>query len=125
MAPTNIDELKAAIAELEKRKVVQQSIMVSQFHATTDSLKPVNLIKSAIGNVIHTPEIRNSAINTVAGIGLGMLTKGMFLGKYTAIAKHVIGSAFENGIVETAKNTTDNIKAYSTAVYNNLFRRKH
>jgi len=124
MTINNSHDLEAAIIELEKRKVIQESLLKEQFHAVKESLKPINIIKKTISKVTHTPEIRNGILKTVAGVGIGMLTKNMFIGKAIPVVRSMFGNAVENSIDKTVKTGADTVKAYGTAIYNNLFRKK-
>ena len=67
-------ELKAAIAELEKKREVQQLTIKGQFAQTKQALNPVNMIKNTFSHVAETPEIKKTLISTVIGIGLGYLS---------------------------------------------------
>ena len=120
----NSDDLQAAIIELEKRKVIQESLLKDQFHETRESLKPINLIKSSFSKLTHTPEIREGVFKTVAGIGIGLLTKNMFLGQAIPLIKSLVGKSVENSVDKTIKTGADTVKAYGTAIYNNIFGKK-
>lgn len=117
-------ELQAAIVELEKRKVIQESLLKEQFGAVKESLKPINMIKSTFSKITHTPEIRNGILKTVAGVGFGLLTKNMFIGKALPVVKSLLGTAVENSVDKTIRTSADTVKAYGTAIYNNLFKKK-
>ena len=124
MTINNSKELQAAIVELEKRRVIQESLLKEQFSAVKESLKPVNMIKRTISKITHTPEIRDGVLKTVAGVGLGLLTKNMFIGKAYPVVKSLFGNAVENSVDKTIKTSADTVKAYGTAIYNNLFKKK-
>ncbi len=121
---SNAQDLQAAIVELEKRKVIRESLLKEQFHETRESLKPINIIKSSFSKLTHTPEIRDGVLKTVAGIGVGLLTKNMFLGKAIPLVRSLVGNAVETSVDKTIKTSADTVKAYGTAIYNHLFRKK-
>ena len=120
----NSEELEKVIIELEKRKVVQENNLRLAFQSTIDSMKPMNLIKNTIHKVTHNSEIRNSALRTAAGIGIGILTKDMFLGKAIPVLRKIIGSSVETKVQDGMKNTANNVRAYGIALVNQLFRKK-
>ena len=120
----NSEELERVIIELEKRKVVQEVNLRAAFKATRESFRPINLIKSGIRQITHTPEIRNSAIKTAAGIGIGLLTKDMFIGRAIPIIRKLISGALENGMANGVKSTTNTIKAVGTVILNQIFKKK-
>lgn len=124
MTINNSYELEAAIIELEKRKVIQETLLKEQFHAVKESMKPMNIIKNSFSKLTHTPEIRDGVFKTIAGVGIGLLTKNMFLGKAIPLVKSLVGNAVESNLDKTIKNGADTIKAYGTAIYHNLFGKK-
>ncbi|MDB5202269.1 MAG: hypothetical protein JWQ27_1678 [Ferruginibacter sp.] len=122
MKINNTDELDLAIIELEKRKVVQQSILLSQFHTTYEGLKPINLIKNAFHKITEPGDTRGTILKAVGGIGAGFLAKNLLIGKSTS----VVGSLISNAVKVTATNVVlknaEKIKAYGTAIVHNLFK---
>ena len=120
----NSKDLELAIIELEKRKASQNAALKEQFERAKSSIMPVNLIKSSISSITHTPEIRNSAIKTAAGIGVGLLTKNMFLGKATPLIKSLVENAIERGVQDGVADSVLAVKSYSKAIWHNLFKNK-
>jgi hypothetical protein len=68
-------ELKAAIAELEKKREIQQLTIKGQVAQTKKALNPVHLVKNTFSHLAETPEIKRTLISTVIGIGIGYLSK--------------------------------------------------
>src|SRR4051794_18264239 len=122
MKISNKKELDEAILELEKLKVTQYNLLISQYRETAESLKPGNLIRSSVQSIVHSPQARAGIIKTVAGFAIGMLTKKLFFKKSGSFAKKLIGNALKMGVAKTAISNTDKIKAYGTAIYHNLFK---
>lgn len=71
---TTAAELKAAIAELEKKKEIQQLTIKGQFAQTKEALNPVHLVKNTFSHLAETPEIKKTLISTIIGIGIGYLS---------------------------------------------------
>ena len=124
MTINNSKDLQAAIIELEKRKVIQESLLKEQFHVFKESMSPLNIIKRQFSKITHTPEISNGVMKTVAGVGIGLLTKNMFLGKAIPLVKSLMGNAVETSVDKSIKHGADTIKAYGTAIFNNIFGKK-
>ena len=124
MKISSIADLDNAIIELEKRKVIQESLLRAQFNATKESLHPLNLIKSSFSKLTHTPEVKEGVAKTVVGVGLGLLTKNMFLGKAIPLVKSLLTNAVETSVNKGVSTGAETLKAYGTAVYNNLFKKK-
>lgn len=124
MKISNKKELELAIMELERKKSMQLAMMKEHYAHTSNSLKPKNLIKNAFSSVTHSSDAMNGVLKTAAGIGIGILTKRLFLGGSASLIQKIIGNVVEAGVAKTAINNTDKIKAYGSAIYNNLFKRK-
>jgi hypothetical protein len=75
-------ELKAAIAELEKKREIQQLTIKGQFAQTKEALNPVNLVKNTFSHVAEIPEVKKTLISTIIGIGIGYISN-----KVTAVLK--------------------------------------
>ncbi|HMI79898.1 MAG TPA: hypothetical protein VK484_13960, partial [Ferruginibacter sp.] len=84
-------QLKQAIAILKIEEEEKKAALVDQFHYTYESLKPINLIKNAYRKVAGTPDIANKLIGTSMGLGAGILSKRILLGKSTNIFKRILG----------------------------------
>ena len=123
MKITTTEELDLAIIELEKRKVVQQSILVSQFHDTYESLKPGNLLKSAFHKITESGDARSTALKAIGGIATGILTKKLLVGKTSSFVGSLLSNALKIGTTKAVYSNSDKIKAYGLAIYHNLFKK--
>ncbi len=54
-----------------------------------------------------------------------MITKKLLVGKSPSIFKKILGGAIEFGVANIVAKNTDKIKAYGTALVNNIFKPKH
>ena len=126
MAINNSNELDLRIAELQKRKAIQENLLTSQFHNTLESMRPFNLIKSTFRNIKENHEVRNGILKSAAGIGISLLTKRFFLGgSKDGIVSKIMKTALTAGMAKTAIDKSDKLRAYGTAIYHNLFRKNH
>jgi len=117
----NSADLKAAIVELEHRKLREKQELVNDFHAITESLKPMNLIKSTFQRVRETPGIGGNILKATVGLGVGFLSKKLLLTKSTGIVKTLLGSALKMGVAGIVAKNTGNIKSSGTKFFKNLF----
>jgi hypothetical protein len=124
MSIKNAQELRVAIEILEIKNKVQQEELARQFHTTLESLKPVNMIKSAIGNIVPS-EVLGTVLKTAGTVGVSLLT-GKLVGGATAVSSggKIIGNLLNQTATQTVVNNIDTIKAYGTAIFHNLFVKK-
>ena len=121
---TNAEELDKAIAELQKQQVEKKTLMVLQFHELQESMRPINLLKSTLNRIAQPGEVRDTLIKAASGIGMGLLTKGLITGKNKGIVSAVVGKTVRVAVAKTVFNNAEVLKAYGTAIYNNLFNHK-
>lgn len=118
----NAIDLDTAIAEMEKKSVIQEAILKNQYHVTLDHYKPKNLIKSAFKNVLEPGETGNTILKTVGGIGAGLLAKNLVFGAgATSLLGKFASNALKVGATNTVINNKDKIAAWGISIYKNLF----
>lgn len=117
---TNSRELREAIIELERRKVVQESILKEQFRAAKNSLKPSSMFRTAVEKVKHSSAMQNGLFKAAAGVGLGLLTKNIWLGKAMPVINQMLDSN-GNGSRTKAGST---LKTYGAAILKSLFTKR-
>ncbi len=123
MAIHNRASLRDAIIQLESKKKFQEAELVSQFHATRESLKPLNLAKSAFTQITEMPDLTQSILKTAAGIGAGLVSKKLFLGRSPSILKKIISNVVEFGVAKATIDNADKLKAYGLSAYHQLFKK--
>ena len=90
--------LKEAIAILKIKQAQDLMQLKDQYHHTYESLKPVNLIKNAFGQLATTTEFKGNILNSVIGIASGYLTKKVLLGSTHNPIKKVLGTILQFAI---------------------------
>lgn len=116
--------LHSVIFELEQKKMQQEVALKTQYHITSESLKPVNLLREGIGNITDMPGIGGGLLKTAVGIAVAVLSKKLFIGKSSSIAKKLVGGIFELAVANTTINNADKVKAYGISLYRNLFKKR-
>jgi hypothetical protein len=126
MEITNLIELKAAIAALEQKRVIQEVILKKQYNDTIDHYRPKNLIKSAFTNILGPGETSHTILKAAGGIGAGLLANNLLVGgAATSFIGKLAGNAIKMGATNTVFNNTDTIVAWGKSIYKNLFTKNH
>ena len=115
--------LAEAIQQLERKKLMQEEELKEQFKVTQKSLNPLNLIKDGVKNITSMPGLGDGLIKSAIGMGIGILTKNLFIGKSSSIVKKLLGGAVEIGVANTTVSYADKVKAYGISIYHNLFKK--
>jgi hypothetical protein len=71
----SVNDLKKTIRQLESDQKLQASQLRSQFIQTTESLKPANLVRSAMESLIKSPWFMLIGINTIKSFGHRLIDK--------------------------------------------------
>lgn len=90
------DELRQAIADLERKRSVQELEMKSDLEQVKHAMKPVNLVRNTFSQFAEIPEIRRTLISTVVGFGMGYVAKK---------AKDVLSEESMDNMVSTLVHT--------------------
>lgn len=111
MKKTNeTDTLNETISLLEYRQAYELRILKEQFEVTYDSLKPLNLIKSAFSEMTTSSELKGNLINNVIGISTGYLTKKVLVGSTHNPFKKILGTVLQFAITNLVTKHKDHSK---------------
>jgi len=74
----NMEELKIAIRELEDQNYVNEQFMRQRAEQIVQNLKPLNIVKNLVHDVIKGPETRNNLLRMAAGLATSFVLKKFF-----------------------------------------------
>jgi hypothetical protein len=123
-AITTTDELKNAIQILEFDQQIREQQLKEQVYLTIESLKPVNLIKSTLHEVVSSPHLIDNLLGVAMGLTSGYITKKIALGKSVSVIRKILGTLLEFGITNVVAQNTDSIKTFGQSIYQYFLRKK-
>lgn len=88
-------DLESRILKLEKVQAQQLAELKQSAIQIVDSISPSNLLKNTLKDIVVSPGLRSTAINTAIGIGAGFLGKKLYVGNSRNLFKKITGSAVE------------------------------
>lgn len=121
---TTLSELKEAITQLEGKKMMQEEDIKKEFKVMIFQLRPANLVKSTISEIIRTPNLINYFVDTSIGVGTGVLFKKMFTRFSSNPFKYIIGTALQYGVTNFVTNHAGPVKSVLGKVYDRFFKRQ-
>lgn len=124
MEINNTTELRASIKRLEQETEEQKEKLVTQFHATYNSMKPVNILKNSLNRVVHSPDLVDKIVTTGMGVGLSLLTKKIVIGKSAGVARKLLGAAMELGVANMVSKKAAPVKLGALNLLSKIFRKK-
>jgi hypothetical protein len=91
-------ELEAKIAFLKSKQQHDFDAMRNQYFETIDSIKPLNLFKSATREFITSPSLKSNLINGAIGLGTSYLSKNLMNENSSNPVKRVLGKVLKFAI---------------------------
>lgn len=120
----NMKELDARIRDLEERKEIQEELIAAEFKNLRYELQPASLIRSAWNNLKQSPEYRTRLMENAAELGMNMLANRMTGGSSRSLLSSLLRAGTQMGLDKLAEKHSDRIRAYGTAIFNSVFKRK-
>jgi hypothetical protein len=121
---TSSAELKKAIQLLEIEHAFNGQKLKEQFHLTYESLKPVNILKGTLKDIISSPNLIDNILGTTIGLATGYLTKKIVIGASGNLFRKLFGSAMQIGVTNVVAHHPDNIKSLGQAIFKRIFHKK-
>lgn len=87
--------LDERIALLEAKRTQEWEDLKDHFHQTTESLKPVNLIRSTFHDIVSAPDIKQNIVNNLVGLATGYVSRKIVIGSTHNPIKKVAGAILQ------------------------------
>jgi len=108
--------LKRLILIKEAGHKAEGQLLKEHFRLTYESLRPVNLIKNALREVVSAPEVKTNLVSSAIGLAAGFLVKKLFTRNAGPLAK-IAGSFIETFVANKVANNADGIKAIGSLLF--------
>ena len=118
------EELKKSIEILEDEQNLNRYLLKEQFITTYESLKPVNLLKNTLNEVISSPDLMDNLLGTLVGMSTGYLSRKIVVGTSGNVFRKLIGSVLQLGVTNIIAQHPDAIKSVGQFVIERVFRKK-
>lgn len=76
---TSAKSLKSAIIALENRQIAEEILLKEQFTATYESLKPINVLRNTINDLLTVTELKEPILETIAGVITGYISRFLII----------------------------------------------
>ena len=120
--PANIQE---KIIALEKKRHEEGIVLKGQFLDLYERVKPANLIKGAIHDIVTPPGVKHHFLIQAMSITAGFLVKKYFQGKTNNQFQNLIGSVAMSGLSYVAMNNPTPLIMVGKRILTALFRKKN
>jgi len=121
---TSIDGLRNAIQLLKVEQAIKERQLKEQFNRTFESLKPVNVLKSTLNNIVSSPYLIDNILGITIGLVTGYLTKKIVAGISGNIVRRLFGLIIQVGVTKlVTQHPQDNTSSHQP-IFQNIFRKK-
>lgn len=103
-------DLRNAILQLESRQADENILMKAQFLIAVESIKPINLIKSAFIEATESEDLQANFVNTSIGLSAGYVSKMLFQGISHGPLRKIIGTVIMFGIKNLVAQNPETVK---------------
>lgn len=121
---TTSADLKLAIQQLELRQASELTLLKEEFNKTSESLKPINIIKRTLKNAVASPDLKTDVFNAAIGLTTGILAKKLMIGKTINPFKKVLGIIVEMAVANKVAQNADGIRSTGSTILHKLFGKK-
>lgn len=118
----NALDLANSIAELQEKQIGESARLREQSLIVYESLKPVNLLKSTIKELISAPELKDGIINLTVGVTGGIIAKKIVTGNSDTLISQVIGNAVQMIVTKEVAENADQLFSLGKDLYNKLIK---
>ncbi len=121
---TSVIELRESIRLLEIKHKNEGLLLKEQFNISVESIKPINLIKNTISQLITQPDFKADLMKTTLSLAAGYLSKKMVVGSTHNPFKQMLGTLLQMGVTSIVSKNADGIKSTISNVITNFLHKK-
>lgn len=112
------EELRAAIVLLENERDLEGKLLRNEFLAAYESIKPINLIKSAVKDITQSDEIKGNILNSGIGLVMGTVVRTIVVAGSKHPLRKLVGSAVMVGVTKLISKNPELVQTASQMVIN-------
>ncbi len=118
------DVLNEKILLLKNTQATQLKLLTQQLDATYQSLRPINLLKTTLHEVVTAPELKTTLINNAIGLTIGYLSKIIITGSSHNPMIKMGGMLLQFTIASIASKHPEAIKTVGKNIFKMFFDRE-
>jgi hypothetical protein len=123
---TVADKLRKAILALELRQIEEGKLVAEQFKVTTESLKPLNLLRKVIDEIADPSELKDNLVQSAIGIFSGYISRKLLVRSSKNPILRLAGIIAQFGVTTFVANNSASIESLGIHYLNrfaDIFRR--
>lgn len=116
--------LKAMIRLKEAEQAAEGKLLLIEFRRASENLKPANIIRNTLKDMVATPEMKTTLINAAIGWATGFLAKKLMVGNSHNPLTKIGGALVETAVGNAAMNNAETIKNVGGMLFNKIFSKR-
>jgi hypothetical protein len=121
---TSSADLKNAILLLEVEQASNRQLLKEQLNITYESLKPINIIRKTLRDIISSQDLTDNIIGTASGLASGYLSKKIFIGTSGNLIRKLVGSILQFGVTTIVSQHPDTIRSIGKSIVKYFFSKR-
>ena len=121
---TSVIELRESIRLLEIKHKNEGLLLKEQFNISVESIKPINLIKNTIAELVTQPDFKADLMKTTLSLAAGFLSKKIVVGSTHNPFKQMLGTLLQMGVTSIVSKNADGIKSTVSQLISNFLSKK-
>jgi hypothetical protein len=117
-------DLKEAIQSLEVERALQASLLKEQFHLTLEGLKPVNLLKGTLNDIVSSPNLMGTLLSIALGLTTGCFTNKLIVSGSGKLLRSLIGPVLQGGAASISAHHPGVLKSVGHFISRHVFRKQ-
>lgn len=122
ISPNN--RLQALILQLEQEQQEKGLILRAHLHNTYNSLKPINLLKEAVSEIVSVDYLKDNIVNNIVSLTSGYISKKIIIGKSDSVLRKIIGTIVQLGVTKVVSINSTAIKTMGMFLFQKFQQRK-
>ena len=110
-------DLRVAILKLEAEQAYEEKVLKEQLHLAYESVKPVNLVKGIVKDVVESKDLKADLVNASVALTAGYLSKKLFEGVANGPIKKLLGTALMFGITNAVAKNPETVKTAGKGLF--------
>jgi len=108
-----MNELQAKIRNLEAKQAYQLEEIKLSYGLMIESITPANMVKSSLKNIIATPGLRSTLLDTAVSLGAGFIGRKVIVRGSGNIFRKLAGIGIQFLVTNLVRNKMPEIKEKS------------
>ncbi len=105
---------------LELRQEKERVQLISELYQVYESIRPINMIKSTINEIVYSQEIRNNLLNTSIVVATSCISKTLFKGVSHSPIRKLLGTALMFGVTNFITKNPEAIQSLTDGIFREI-----